>query len=148
MCIPLRSSADDFSSKLSAQGASAKVALRSLGRGEFEGVGLFSFLVTYQTAANCRASPLCFAKKQGNRVENLRFSSPFFVFICPVHFQKERAERLFCPLCYLLYFEIWFLTAAKDCSLMTCSMRQASSVAVFSSTPRAISIFAITVCLS
>jgi len=128
-------------------GASAKVAYRSIGRGEFEGVGLFSFLVTYQTAANCRASPLCFAKKQGNRVENLRFSS-FFVFICPVHFQKERAERLFCPICYLLYFEIWFLTAAKDCSLMTCSMRQASSVAVFSSTPRAISIFAITVCLS
>jgi len=31
--------------------ASAKVALRSLGRGEFVGVGLFSFLVTYQTMA-------------------------------------------------------------------------------------------------
>ena len=33
--------------KLSAQGASAKVALRSLGRGQSARVGLFSFLVTF-----------------------------------------------------------------------------------------------------
>ena len=40
----------------------------------------------------------------------------------------------------------WVFTAAKDFSLMTCSMRQASSAAVFSSTPSSINNCVRTVC--
>jgi len=76
MHIPLRSSADDFSSKLSAQGFVhlPKSHCAPLAEGTLW-VSDFFFLVTYQTAANVgfwdllSTSPLCFAKSQGNEVE-------------------------------------------------------------------------------
>jgi len=93
MYIRLRQKTKNFPQNSLRRGCVCQSRLRSLGRGAFEGVGLFSFLVTFQTAANCRASPLCFAKKQGNRGENLRFSSVIFKPRC-FRFSRKYLRRV------------------------------------------------------
>ena len=63
-------------------------------------------------------------------------------------FYTKRAGRSGQPSIFYSLSLKCFLTAAKDLSLITCSILHASSCAVFSSTPSAISILVITVCRS